>query len=355
MKNKDKRGLLLNTVIEYTIAALVLVALVSLAPTIYGILMGTNEDIIKAKIWDNSLVDALNLLKDGEDSQFTLLAPTRWGLVYFDKDATNSYADRPSMCYNNYCLCICKKRIIGGYDCSSNACRVVSKKVKIEEGIGARVDLRLISKIDVFEIIAFKQEVSPAKLTNSMALKVESCKRAFEEKGYNIYITNASQKYKIQESKIKAVICQESDVIKWAVSCAGAGGLMQLMPVTARGLRLNVPEYGTEDISQTVPCKNDKGLYTKVSLCNKLHPANCDYENDGRFDAEKNIMAGAEHLAGLEKSYGSFDVMLAAYNWGGGNLEKKCPSLELGQCPLPKETTDYISAVMAYLEYFATA
>jgi len=356
MKNKDKKGEeLLNTVIEYIIAALVLVALVALAPTIYGLLTGTSEDTIRAKNWVNSLVDNLDNLKEGEIAQFTLIAPKGWVLVYFEQGITNKYADRPSSCYDKNCLCICKKRLFGGYDCSFNACRILLKKVKIEEGVDARADLRLISKSDVFEITVFKQEISPATLTNSMVLKLEGCKKTFEEKGYNEYIKKASEENKIQEAKIKAVICQESDAIKRAVSCAGAAGLMQLMPVTARGLGLNVPEYGIEDISQTVPCKNDEGFYTKVSVCNKLHPANCDYENDERFDAEKNIMAGAKHLASLEKSYGSFDVMLAAYNWGGGNLEKNCPSLNVGQCALPKETAGYVRAVSAYYEYFETA
>lgn len=53
---------------------------------------------------------------------------------------------------------------------------------------------------------------------------------------YDTYIRGASQLYKIPVPLIKAVIQVESDFDPRVVSSAGAKGLMQLMPVTARDM-----------------------------------------------------------------------------------------------------------------------
>ncbi|HYE11570.1 MAG TPA: lytic transglycosylase domain-containing protein, partial [Patescibacteria group bacterium] len=56
---------------------------------------------------------------------------------------------------------------------------------------------------------------------------------------YNKIIDYAAKKYNISSSIIKAVIKAESDFNPSVVSTAGAMGLMQLMPGTARSLGVN--------------------------------------------------------------------------------------------------------------------
>jgi soluble lytic murein transglycosylase-like protein len=116
----------------------------------------------------------------------------------------------------------------------------------------------------------------------------------------------ASERYGIDEALIKAVIKAESNFNPNAVSHAGAQGLMQLMPGTARGL-------GVAD----------------------------------SFNAEQNVMAGTRFLKDMLKRYnGNLDSALAAYNWGPGNVDRK------GTSVLPQETKAYLAKVKGYYSQY---
>ena len=114
-------------------------------------------------------------------------------------------------------------------------------------------------------------------------------------------IAQASQRYGVDTGLIRAVIKAESNYNPRAVSQAGAQGLMQLMPATARGLGVSDP-----------------------------------------FNIEQNVMAGTRFLKGLLDRYnGNLDSALAAYNWGPGNVDRRPDRL-------PRETRDYLAKVKQY-------
>ncbi|WP_281184388.1 lytic transglycosylase domain-containing protein [Trichlorobacter lovleyi] len=118
-------------------------------------------------------------------------------------------------------------------------------------------------------------------------------------------IAKASQRYGVDAGLIKAVIKAESNFNPRAVSSAGAQGLMQLMPATARGLGVS-----------------------------------------NSFDPEQNVMAGTRFLKGLLDRYnGDLDSALAAYNWGPGNVDRKPDRL-------PRETREYLVKVKQYYSAF---
>jgi len=118
-------------------------------------------------------------------------------------------------------------------------------------------------------------------------------------------IEKAANRYGVEAGLIKAVIKAESNFNPRAVSLAGAQGLMQLMPATARGL-------GVTDA----------------------------------FDPEQNIMAGTRFLKQLLNRYdGDLDATLAAYNWGPGNVDRRADQL-------PRETRDYLVKVKQYYAAF---
>lgn len=113
---------------------------------------------------------------------------------------------------------------------------------------------------------------------------------------------DASRQYQVPVSLLKAVAKAESDFNPKAVSKAGAQGIMQLMPATAR-------ELGVSD----------------------------------SFDPRQNIMGGAKYLSQMLKKYdGNAKLALAAYNAGSNNVDK------YGGVPPFKETQNYVVKVMKY-------
>jgi soluble lytic murein transglycosylase-like protein len=118
---------------------------------------------------------------------------------------------------------------------------------------------------------------------------------------YALEINAAAIKYGISPFLIAAVIRVESGFNPKAKSGAGAAGLMQLMPATAK-------ELGVSD---------------------RLNPA-------------QNIEGGSKYLAQQIKAFGSIELGLAAYNAGAGNVRK------YGGVPPFKETQNYVQKVMYY-------
>ena len=119
-----------------------------------------------------------------------------------------------------------------------------------------------------------------------------------EQKGFDPIIEEASRTYGVDSSLIRAMIQVESSGNPFAVSPAGAQGLMQLMPSTAADL-------GVKDA----------------------------------FDPDQNIMAGTRYLRQLLDRYqGDLRLALAAYNWGMGNLERLPGAM-------PGETQRYIAKI----------
>ena len=112
-----------------------------------------------------------------------------------------------------------------------------------------------------------------------------------------------SQIYDVDAELIHAIIRQESCFNEGAHSRVGAIGLMQLMPQTALGLRINDP-----------------------------------------WNPEHNIQGGIKYIAQMLKTFkGNSKLAIAAYNAGPGNVNK------YGGVPPFKETRNYVKKV--YAEY----
>lgn len=123
---------------------------------------------------------------------------------------------------------------------------------------------------------------------------------SIDSAGYDQDISRIGRRYQIDPPLIKAIIHTESDFDHRAVSRRGAQGLMQLMPETARDLRVGNP-----------------------------------------FNPRENIDGGTRYLRWLLDSFnGDLILSLAAYNAGPGLVSRT------GGVPKIAETRQYVNKVL---------
>jgi soluble lytic murein transglycosylase-like protein len=123
---------------------------------------------------------------------------------------------------------------------------------------------------------------------------------------YDQIIKSCSDKYGVNASLIKAVIHAESGYNPNAVSNKGASGLMQLMPGTAKSLKVS-----------------------------------------NSFDPKDNVEGGVKYLRFLLDTFrGDVSLALAAYNAGLGRVAK------FGGIPPYAETRTYVNRVLSYMQSY---
>ena len=123
--------------------------------------------------------------------------------------------------------------------------------------------------------------------------------KSFKETLYEPLIRRAEARYRLPPMLLQALVWQESRFNPMAISPAGAAGLAQLMPATARELGVT-----------------------------------------NRHDPAQNIDGGARYLRQMLDKFGSIHLALAAYNAGPGAVRKA------GGIPRNRETPIYVKRVL---------
>ncbi len=134
----------------------------------------------------------------------------------------------------------------------------------------------------------------------------EAVRKRAERRRILEIIEDVSTRYSVDPALVKAIVRAESDFDPYAVSRAGALGLMQLMPETA------------DDLDVTNP-----------------------------FDPEENIQGGVRYLKHLMEFFdGDVRLALAAYNAGKQRI------IKYGDVPPYRQTRRYIEKVMDYIQSY---
>ena len=150
-----------------------------------------------------------------------------------------------------------------------------------------------------------KAKQSPKGRKGTSGSTASRSKTPAQQHRYDGLIGEAARLYQLPEPFIRAVMRVESGFNPTVVSRAGAMGLMQLMPKTARSMGVSDP-----------------------------------------FDARQNILGGARYLRILANRFkGDLVLTVAAYNAGEGAVEK------YNGVPPYKETQRYVRRVLQH--YYA--
>lgn len=103
------------------------------------------------------------------------------------------------------------------------------------------------------------------------------------------------------------------------------------------------------------------GLWQFMFTTGKMHDLDVSSYVDERMDPERSTEAAAQYLASLYKVFGDWDLVLASYNSGPGNVSKAIRrsggSTDYWQLRryLPRETAGYVPAFLATLYLFEYA
>lgn len=181
--------------------------------------------------------------------------------------------------------------------------RIEQIKAQFEPEVSENTSENFDSKL----LEALNEQENVDKSSYILSPHTKSFKYTTIQKDIESLITRHAQKNNLDPALVKAVVQAESNFNPNAISQAGAQGLMQLMPSTARSLGVN-----------------------------------------NTFDPEQNIAGGTAYLKKMIDKFGSVQLGLAAYNAGPGAVEK------FGGVPPYSETKNYVNKIMTNRNNFKT-
>lgn len=171
-------------------------------------------------------------------------------------------------------------------------------------------DLKLVLENEnKYNNTQWNEEINKVETTEKID-KVENSSNVRAD--INKAVDKYSKKYGVDKKLVLAVIKAESNFNPNCVSSAGAMGVMQLMPETAKDLGVTDP-----------------------------------------FNIDQNVMGGVKELSQHLKRYnGNVEMALMAYNAGPGTVQRRGVKSPADLYKMPAETRNYVPKVLKFYKEF---
>lgn len=197
-----------------------------------------------------------------------------------------------------------QRRVVAGIDAERRRQREILTALENDQEAMAALARRISEQIRALELARF----TALRPVGGVFVGIPSWAPRLPAQGqpYSALIASAAATQGVDDRLLAALTWTESGFRPGVVSHAGAAGLTQLMPGTARGL----------------------GLYVDVG------------GRDDRFDPELNLNGGAKYLREQLVRFGSMELALAAYNAGPTRVAR------CGCIPSITETQLYVLRVL---------
>ncbi|MGA1077662.1 MAG: transglycosylase SLT domain-containing protein [Nitriliruptoraceae bacterium] len=204
-----------------------------------------------------------------------------------------------------------QRRVVAGIDAERRRQRQLLDELENDVEVMAALAKRITEQIRALEL----QRYSALRPVGGVWVGVPSWAPRLPAQGqpYSALVASAAATQGVDDRLLGALTWTESGFRPGVVSHAGAAGLTQLMPGTARGLGLRV-----------------------------------DSQVDERFDPERNLNGGAQYLRLQLVRFGSVELALAAYNAGPTRVAR------CGCIPDITETQFYVLRVLSRFQLLSS-
>ncbi len=202
-------------------------------------------------------------------------------------------------------------RVVAGIDAERRRQRDLLAALENDQEVMAALAKRIVDQIRALELARY----SALRPVGGVWVGVPAWAPRLPASGqpYSALIASAAATQGVDDRLLGALTWTESGFRPGVVSHAGAAGLTQLMPGTARGLGLRV-----------------------------------DAQVDERFDPERNLNGGAAYLRQQLVRFGSTELALAAYNAGPTRVAR------CGCIPNITETQFYVLRVLSRFQLLSS-
>ncbi|GEM_PF-2524933 len=204
-----------------------------------------------------------------------------------------------------------QRRVVAGIDAERRRQRALLDELENDQEVMAALAKRITEQIRAIELSRF----TALRPVGGVWVGVPGWAPRLPAQGqpYSALVASAAATQGVDDRLLGALTWTESGFRPGAVSHAGAAGLTQLMPGTARGLGLRV-----------------------------------DSSVDQRFDPELNLNGGAKYLRQQLVRFGSMELALAAYNAGPTRVAR------CGCIPNITETQFYVLRVLSRFQHLSS-